>query len=57
MGVERMLLGSDHSFPPSDLDPVGTVRRASFSEVETAKILDYNARELMPPLVSGFRSS
>jgi aminocarboxymuconate-semialdehyde decarboxylase len=49
-GVERMLLGSDYSFPPADLDPVGTVRRAGFSEVETAKILDYNARALMPGL-------
>jgi len=44
------VLGSDYSFPPADLDPVGTVRKAGFSEVETAKILDYNARELMPAL-------
>ena len=50
VGVERMVLGSDYSFPPADLDPVGTVRRAGFSDVETAKILDYNARELMPRL-------
>jgi aminocarboxymuconate-semialdehyde decarboxylase len=51
-GVDRMLLGSDYSFPPADLDPVGTVRKAGFSEVETAKILDYNARELMPRLAT-----
>ena len=50
VSVERMLLGSDYSFPPSDLDPVGTVRKAGFSDVETAKILDYNARALMPRL-------
>jgi aminocarboxymuconate-semialdehyde decarboxylase len=50
VGVERMLLGSDYSFPPADLDPVGTVRKAGFSDVETAKILDYNARALMPRL-------
>jgi aminocarboxymuconate-semialdehyde decarboxylase len=50
VGVERMVLGSDYSFPPADLDPVGTVRKAGFSEVETAKILDYNARKLMPRL-------
>ena len=50
VGTDRMVLGSDYSFPPADLDPVGTVRRAGFSEVETAKILDYNARELMPAL-------
>ncbi|HEY4858095.1 MAG TPA: amidohydrolase family protein [Xanthobacteraceae bacterium] len=50
VSVENMLLGSDYSFPPADLDPVGTVRRAGFSDVETAKILDYNARALMPRL-------
>jgi aminocarboxymuconate-semialdehyde decarboxylase len=50
VGVERIVLGSDYSFPPADLDPVGTVRKAGFSAVETAKILDYNARELMPQL-------
>jgi aminocarboxymuconate-semialdehyde decarboxylase len=50
VSVERLLLGSDYSFPPSDLDPIGTVRKAGFSDVETAKILDYNARELMPRL-------
>jgi hypothetical protein len=46
----RIVLGSDYSFPPADLDPVGTVRKAGFSEMETAKILDYNACELMPRL-------
>jgi aminocarboxymuconate-semialdehyde decarboxylase len=50
VGVERLVLGSDYSFPPSDLDPIGTVRRAGFSDLETAKILDYNALELMPQL-------
>jgi aminocarboxymuconate-semialdehyde decarboxylase len=50
VGVERMLLGSDYSFPPADLDPVGTVRRAGFTDMETAKILDYNAHALMPRL-------
>jgi len=50
VSVERMLLGSDYSFPPADLDPVGTVRKAGFSDVETAKILDYNALALMPRL-------
>ncbi len=50
VSVERLVLGSDYSFPPADLDPVGTVRNAGFSDMETAKILDYNARELMPRL-------
>lgn len=50
VSVERVVLGSDYSFPPADLDPVGTVRKAGFSEVDTAKILDDNARQLMPRL-------
>ena len=49
-GVDRMLLGSDYSFPPADLDPVGTVRKAGFSDVEVDKILDYNARDIIPRL-------
>jgi predicted TIM-barrel fold metal-dependent hydrolase len=28
------------------------VRKAGFSDVETAKILDYNARKLMPRLAA-----
>jgi aminocarboxymuconate-semialdehyde decarboxylase len=50
VSVERMLLGSDYSFPPADLDPVGTVRGAGFSDMEVAKILDHNACEVIPRL-------
>jgi aminocarboxymuconate-semialdehyde decarboxylase len=50
VSIDRIVLGSDYSFPPADLDPIGTVRKAGFSYMETAKILDYNARELMPRL-------
>ena len=52
VSVERMVLGSDYSFPPADLDPVGTVRKAGFSDVEVAKILDDNARALIPRLTA-----
>ena len=31
VSVDRIVLGSDYSFPPADRDPVGTVRRAGFS--------------------------
>jgi aminocarboxymuconate-semialdehyde decarboxylase len=50
VSVERIVLGSDYSFPPADLDPIGTVRQAGFAESEVAKILDDNARELIPRL-------
>jgi aminocarboxymuconate-semialdehyde decarboxylase len=50
VGVDRIVLGSDYSFPPADLDPVGTVHRAGFTEAERRRILEDNARELMPRL-------
>jgi aminocarboxymuconate-semialdehyde decarboxylase len=46
----QIVLGSDYSFPPADHDPVGTVRRAGFSEEEIAGILENNPRELFPRL-------
>jgi aminocarboxymuconate-semialdehyde decarboxylase len=52
VGAERIVLGSDYSFPPADLDPIGTVRKAGFSSVDIAKILDDNAIELMPRLAA-----
>lgn len=50
VSVDRIVLGSDYSFPPSDLDPIATVRRAGFASADLAKILDENALRLMPRL-------
>jgi aminocarboxymuconate-semialdehyde decarboxylase len=52
VSVERIVLGSDYSFPPADLDPIGTVRRAGFADMDIAKILDDNARTLIPRLAA-----
>ena len=49
-GIDRVVLGSDYSFPPADLDPIGTVRKAGFADADMAKILDHNALALMPRL-------
>jgi aminocarboxymuconate-semialdehyde decarboxylase len=49
-GVDRIVLGSDYSFPPADLDPIGTVRRAGFTDAETRRILDDNALAAIPRL-------
>jgi aminocarboxymuconate-semialdehyde decarboxylase len=49
-GVDRIVLGSDYSFPPADLDLVGTVCRAGFTDAEMRQILDDNAQRLMPRL-------
>jgi aminocarboxymuconate-semialdehyde decarboxylase len=50
VSVDRIVLGSDYSFPPADLDPIATVRRAGFADADVAKILDENALTLMPRL-------
>lgn len=53
VSADRIVLGSDYSFPPADIDPIGTVRKAGFAEADVAKILDDNALELMPRLRAG----
>ncbi len=50
VGVERVVLGSDYSFPPADHDPVGSVRAAGFSETAVAAILDGNVFDLFSRL-------
>jgi aminocarboxymuconate-semialdehyde decarboxylase len=52
VSVDRIVLGSDYSFPPADLDPVDTVRKASFSTAEIKKILEDNPRVLFPQLLA-----
>jgi len=52
VSVGRIALGSDYSFPPADLDPVGTVRNAGFSPADVQAILEDNPRALFPRLVS-----
>jgi aminocarboxymuconate-semialdehyde decarboxylase len=52
VSVDRIVLGSDYSFPPADLDPIGTVRRAGFSAADLRTIVDGNPRILFPRLLS-----
>jgi aminocarboxymuconate-semialdehyde decarboxylase len=46
VSTDRLVLGSDYSFPPADLDPVGSVMRAGFSKDDVWRILEGNPREL-----------
>ena len=50
VSVDRIVLGSDYSFPPADLDPVGTARKAGFSDAEFKVIAEDNPRALFPRL-------
>ena len=44
--TDRIVLGSDDSFPPADHDPLASVRAAGFSETDLRRIADDNPREL-----------
>ena len=50
VSVERVVLGSDDSFPPADRDPVATVRQAGFTDAEFDAITEANPRILFPLL-------
>lgn len=49
-GTDRLVLGSDYSFPPADHDPVASVRDAGFSDAEVRRILEENPRRLFARL-------
>jgi aminocarboxymuconate-semialdehyde decarboxylase len=44
--ADRMVLGTDESFPPADRDPIGSLARAGFSAEEIRRIGEQNPREL-----------
>jgi aminocarboxymuconate-semialdehyde decarboxylase len=44
--VDRIVIGTDDSFPPADHDPLGTLRGAGFSDEEIHRIAELNPREL-----------
>jgi aminocarboxymuconate-semialdehyde decarboxylase len=47
VGIERVLLGSDHPFDMADPDPVGSVASLGLDEEAEAAILGANARRLL----------
>lgn len=46
VGTKRLVLGSDDSFPPADLDPLGHLRQAGFGEEVVNQIAEENPRRL-----------
>lgn len=50
VSTERLVLGSDDSFPPADRTPMDSVRQAGFSDAEITAIAEDNPRTLFPRL-------
>jgi aminocarboxymuconate-semialdehyde decarboxylase len=44
VGIEQIVLGTDYSFPPADLDPLASLRAAGFSAGDIDKIAERNPR-------------
>jgi aminocarboxymuconate-semialdehyde decarboxylase len=50
VGIERVALGTDESFPPADRDPIAGVKAAGFSKADMELITEINPRRLFPRL-------
>jgi aminocarboxymuconate-semialdehyde decarboxylase len=48
VGIERLLLGTDYSFPPADLDPLGSLHAAGLGGAQVQAIACDNVRRLFP---------
>ncbi len=44
VGLDRVVLGTDYSFPPADLDPLASLRDAGFSAAEIEQVAEANPR-------------
>jgi aminocarboxymuconate-semialdehyde decarboxylase len=50
VGVDRLVLGTDYSFPPADLSPLASLKAAGFDAADAKKITEDNPRRLFPRL-------
>jgi aminocarboxymuconate-semialdehyde decarboxylase len=46
VGVDRIMLGTDYSFPPADLSPLATLRQAGFGPRDVEQIAVANPRRM-----------
>jgi aminocarboxymuconate-semialdehyde decarboxylase len=44
VGLDRVVLGTDYSFPPADLDPLASLRAAGFSAADIETVAEANPR-------------
>jgi aminocarboxymuconate-semialdehyde decarboxylase len=50
VGLDRLVLGTDYSFPPADMNPLASIKAAGFSAAEIEVIVEANPRQLFPRL-------
>jgi aminocarboxymuconate-semialdehyde decarboxylase len=50
VSIDRVVLGTDYSFPPADLDPLGSITAAGFSPGQIEAIVERNPKVLFPRL-------
>jgi aminocarboxymuconate-semialdehyde decarboxylase len=50
VGLDNVVLGTDYSFPPADMEPLASLRAASLSASEVAAIADANPRRVFTRL-------
>jgi aminocarboxymuconate-semialdehyde decarboxylase len=50
VGLDNVLLGTDYSFPPADMEPLALLRAAGLSKADTDAIADANPRRLFARL-------
>jgi aminocarboxymuconate-semialdehyde decarboxylase len=50
VGIDQIVLGTDYSFPPADLDPLASLRAAGFSAADVEKVAEGNPRRLFKRL-------
>jgi aminocarboxymuconate-semialdehyde decarboxylase len=50
VGVENIVMGTDYSFPPADMDPLGLLKSAGLSAADTEAITDGNTRRVFSRL-------
>ncbi len=48
VGVDRLMLGTDYSFPPADLDPLASLHAAGFDGAQVQTIACDNVRRIFP---------
>jgi aminocarboxymuconate-semialdehyde decarboxylase len=48
VGIDRLLLGTDYSFPPADLDPLASLRAAGFDGAQVQAIACDNVKRMFP---------